>query len=199
VRPAVLVDEDAVVPLLYASGASIYPRFAGSREAALDILAAAFGRPGTTASAEVVRVAEIDGRVAGALAGFPVSEGSARARRFLRVALGRVSPRRWPRVWRIFRGLRPSPPAGAFYVDSLATDPPLRRRGVGRALLQSAATAAGARGCTHLALETELDNAPARALYRSVGFEETEVLRPGVPELAEAYVCLVRPLAAGRR
>jgi hypothetical protein len=56
-------DEREVVPLLFASGAEIYPRFAGSPEAALAVLAAAFRRPGNTASAEVVWVAEVDGRL----------------------------------------------------------------------------------------------------------------------------------------
>ncbi|MDQ4072131.1 MAG: hypothetical protein M3088_04545, partial [Actinomycetota bacterium] len=58
--------------LLLASGGEVYPRLAGSEEAARSILTAAYRRPGNTASAEVVKIAELDGRVAGALAAFPV-------------------------------------------------------------------------------------------------------------------------------
>src|SRR5918998_2866297 len=57
-------DEREVVPLLFASGAEIYPRFAGSPEAALAVLAAAFRRPGTR-RAPVAWVAGVDGRLAG--------------------------------------------------------------------------------------------------------------------------------------
>jgi hypothetical protein len=51
------------VALLFASGAEVYPRFAGSRPAGLAVLATAFQRAGNTASAEVVWVAEVDGRL----------------------------------------------------------------------------------------------------------------------------------------
>jgi ribosomal protein S18 acetylase RimI-like enzyme len=193
-RPASKTDEREAVALLLESGRAVYPRLAGSREAARRILSAAFRRRGTTASCEVVTVAELEGRLAGAMAAFPVAEGERRARRFLVVTLGRLPPWRWPRAWRTFSALRPEPPARAYYVDSLATHPDLRRRGVGRALLAAATDAARERACSHLALETELGNEAARALYRSAGFEEVGVLRPAGPDLGEAYVCLVRPL-----
>jgi hypothetical protein len=51
------------VALLFASGAEVYPRFAGSRPAGLAVLATAFQRACNTASAEVVWVAEVDGRL----------------------------------------------------------------------------------------------------------------------------------------
>jgi ribosomal protein S18 acetylase RimI-like enzyme len=193
-RPALAEDEGEAVPLLYESGGVVYPRFAGSRRAALSILAAAYRRPGTTASAEVVTLAEVDGRVAGALVAFPVTEGAPRARRYLRVALARLPPWQWRRALHVFRALRPAPPSTALYVDSLATAAGFRRAGVARALLEHAATEAGARGSTHLALETEIENSAARALYRAAGFRETEVLPPVEPGLGQGYVCLLREL-----
>jgi GNAT superfamily N-acetyltransferase len=134
-RPARAEDEDEAVPLLYESGGLVYPRFAGSRRAALAILAACYRRAGTTASAEVVTVAEVEGRVVGVLVAFPVAEGAARARRYLRTALGRIPPWRWPRALRMFRAIRPAPPLKALYVDSLATAAGFRRTGVATALL----------------------------------------------------------------
>ena len=47
-----------------------------------------------------------------------------------------------------------------------------RRRGVGRALLDAAATFARDNGAAGLMLETMRDNAPARALYRAAGWHE---------------------------
>lgn len=61
---------------------------------------------------------------------------------------------------------------------ALATDPAARRRGAARALLddlRSRATRAGGRRIT---LEVRSGNAPARALYASLGFRPFH-LRPG--------------------
>lgn len=194
IRPARPDDEQDAVALLVASGGQVYPRFAGSAEAARSILTAAYRWPGNTASAEVVTVAELDGRVAGALAGFPVGEGARRARRYLLISLVRLAPWRWPRALRLFHSLRPAPPPHALYVDSLATAPDFRRRGVARALIEHAVADARERGCTHVALETELENSAARALYRSAGFRETDTFPPLEPGLGEGYVCLVSDL-----
>ena len=55
-------------------------------------------------------------------------------------------------------------------VLTLAVRPAARRAGVGRALLEAAATAAAAAGVAVLHLEVADDNAPARALYAAAGF-----------------------------
>lgn len=47
-----------------------------------------------------------------------------------------------------------------------------RRNGIGTLLLDAAAAAARAAGATRLVLETGRDNAAARALYRSAGWDE---------------------------
>ncbi|CAA9503610.1 MAG: hypothetical protein AVDCRST_MAG45-1460 [uncultured Solirubrobacterales bacterium] len=194
VRPARPDDEDAVVALLLESGGVVYPRFAGSAEAALRILRGGFRRAGNTASAEIVTVAEVDGQVAGVVAAFPVGEGAARARRYLRLSLARLPPWRWVQALRIFGTLRPTPPPHAFYVDAVATSADHRRRGVASALLGAATNQARERGCTHLALETEIENAAARTLYHGDGFEEAGTLPPVAEGLGEGYVCLVKAL-----
>jgi ribosomal protein S18 acetylase RimI-like enzyme len=57
--------------------------------------------------------------------------------------------------------------AGVF---CMATDPAARRRGVARALLRSLARWSREQGTRCVYLHVECDNAPARALYASMGF-----------------------------
>lgn len=54
---------------------------------------------------------------------------------------------------------------------TLAVRPAARRRGIAARLTAQAAAAAQARGATRLFLEVAEDNAAARALYASLGFE----------------------------
>jgi ribosomal-protein-alanine N-acetyltransferase len=55
-------------------------------------------------------------------------------------------------------------------VITLAVAPAARRRGLGRALVETAAAAVAAGGAEALFLEVAADNAPALALYESTGF-----------------------------
>lgn len=57
-------------------------------------------------------------------------------------------------------------------IHDLAVLPEYRGRGVGRALLQAAEDRARLAGCCKLTLEVQDDNARARGLYRSFGFED---------------------------
>jgi ribosomal protein S18 acetylase RimI-like enzyme len=175
VRPVRAADFPVAARLLHHSAADMYDRFSGGRERALRLLERSLAHPGTASSAEVVWVAEFDGRVAGAMAAFPVHEALARSRAFLRLALRSLPPWRWPAALSLYwTGGRaaPAPPASAFYIDALATDPELRRRGVARALLREAESEARRRGLPALALDTTLQNQAARALYAGAGFEE---------------------------
>ncbi len=61
--------------------------------------------------------------------------------------------------------------AGEAEVLTLAVDPAARRLGAGRALVEAAAGAALAAGAQMLWLEVAEDNAAARALYESAGFQ----------------------------
>ena len=167
--------------LLYESAGGLYDRFVGGRDRALRVLRRAFAAAGTNASSDIVSVGELDGRVAGALAAFPAEETRARAKAFLRVTLRATPPWRWPGGMRIYyAGARaaPSPPMGALYVDALAVYQEHRRRGVARALLEEAERRARDLRLGSVALDTSLDNKPARSLYVSAGFEEV-AYRPG--------------------
>ena len=66
---------------------------------------------------------------------------------------------------------------GAGDITTTAVMPAARRRGVGRALFQALFAALAHAGCASLFLEVRASNAPARALYHSLGFEEISVRR----------------------
>jgi ribosomal protein S18 acetylase RimI-like enzyme len=57
------------------------------------------------------------------------------------------------------------------HIAQLAVDPTYRRRGLARALVEEASRRAGAAGCWRVPLLVAEDNAPARDLYASLGFE----------------------------
>ncbi len=62
-------------------------------------------------------------------------------------------------------------------VHDLAVLPGYRRNGIARALLQAAEDHARREGCCRLTLEVLGSNAPARALYRHFGFDDTVISR----------------------
>ena len=176
VRPFRSEDARAAAVLLYESAGGLYDRYAGSPRLARRALARALEHDDTTASPDVVWVAELDGRVAGAMAAMPVDWWAMRSRGFLSVTLRAIPPWRWPAALWLYRtGSRAAPalPANSLYVDSLATATHARRRGVARALLAEADRQAGSRGLPRVALDTFADNHAARALYRGAGYRET--------------------------
>ena len=173
----------------------MYDRFSGGHERALRLLERAFETPGNLASAECVWVADVGGELAGAMAAFPVDEAHERSRAFLRLTLRTTPAWRWPRTLRLYRAggrASPSPPAAALYVDALATDDRMRRRGAARALLAAAEREARASGLPCVALDTTIPNEVARAMYAHEGFDEV-AYRPeshGLP----GFVALVKRL-----
>jgi ribosomal protein S18 acetylase RimI-like enzyme len=62
-------------------------------------------------------------------------------------------------------------------IRGFVVDPGIRRRGIGRALVEAAAWEATARGARRLTLRVLAPNSEARALYASCGFEEEGVRR----------------------
>jgi GNAT superfamily N-acetyltransferase len=196
IRPATEHDATAVAPLIYVSAGGMYDRLAGGPERAPRVIERAFGRPGTNASAEVVTVAEgAEGAVVGAMSAFPAEESGRRAWAFQKLTLGGIPPWRWPgSLWLYWIGTRaaPQPPQECLYIDALATTESARRRGAARALLAEAERRARELSLGELALDTSLDNKPARALYLSEGFEEV-AYKPagrGLP----GFVALVKEL-----
>jgi ribosomal protein S18 acetylase RimI-like enzyme len=178
VRPA--RREDPCVPLLFESARPYYTAYAGSAKRALALLHRIYGEPGHAASFECCRVATAGDELVGVVAGFPVREGDRLARRFVALTLPRLPPWRWPGTLRHLRaagGVSPNPPLDSYYVDALAVAPDWRRRGVARRLLDEAAAEAARAGLRSVALDTGLQNAPARALYEAYGFGQREIRR----------------------
>lgn len=60
------------------------------------------------------------------------------------------------------------------YLAELYVVPELRRRGIGRALLEAAIAHARARGADHMDLGTSEDDVAARGLYEALGFTNRE-------------------------
>jgi ribosomal protein S18 acetylase RimI-like enzyme len=90
-----------------------------------------------------------------------------------RLTLAHLPPWRLPALFRHLRAtaaVAPRPPREMLYVDALATDPAHRRRGVARALLAEADRLAAETGLGGVALDTGIENRPARALYERSGF-----------------------------
>ncbi len=175
VRPYEPGDAAAVAPILYESSGGLYDRYAGSRALAERAICRALAKEGTSASRDVVYVADLDGQVAGAMAAMPYPEWTPRAQAFLWVTLRSIPPWRWPRTIAIYRAsgrVAPEPPRSCLYVDSLATAARFRRRGVARALLDAADELARTLGLRYVALDTWIDNRGARSLYAGAGFQE---------------------------
>jgi ribosomal protein S18 acetylase RimI-like enzyme len=187
VRPA--TPADPADALLYLSAKPYYDAYAGSEERARALLAAVYGRRGHAASFEVCAIADLEGRLAGVIATFPVSEADERARRFVALTAPRVPPWRWPALLRHLRAatlVSPHPPADSLYVDALAVEPAFRRRGVARGLLAWAEESAAAADLGGVALDTGLHNAAARALYEGAGYRQREVRRAPSEAIARA-------------
>ena len=62
--------------------------------------------------------------------------------------------------------------AGDAELITVAVVPEARRKGIGAALVEAAGAFARARGAATIHLEVAEDNAPARALYARLGYEE---------------------------
>src|SRR4051794_4703197 len=178
VRPA--LPQDPCVPLLFESAKPYYTAYAGTEQRALRLLQRVFARPGHAASYEFCRVALIDDRIAGVVAGFPVKQADRLSQRFVSMTLRRLPPWRLPGTFKHLRAagdVSPHPPLDAYYVDALAVEADFRRRGIAKTLLTIAEREAAREGCARIALDTGLQNLGARALYDAYGFREREIRR----------------------
>src|SRR5215210_1740521 len=165
VRKARQEDVAAVVQLLFESAPDMYERFSGNRRRALATLERAFGDLRNVASHEVVWVAELDGRIAAAMSAFPVAEAAERSNEYLKLTLRGTPFWRWPSTLRLYSAggrASPKPRDDSLYIDALATDPELRRRGAASALLEQADAEARARSLPAVTLDTTIDNEASR-------------------------------------
>lgn len=84
--------------------------------------------------------------------------------------------------------------AGEAHVHTIAVAPQERGRGLGQRLLQVCLGLASARGARRCYLDVRRGNAPARALYRRLGFRETGVRAGYYTEPPEDALLLEAPL-----
>ena len=71
--------------------------------------------------------------------------------------------------------LRPDKPPELF-IDNAGVAPAFQRRGIARRLLTEVIAWGRDRGCVEVWVGTELDNAPALALYRSLGLKPQQMV-----------------------
>lgn len=77
---------------------------------------------------------------------------------------------------------------------SVAVAPEYRGRGAGRALMSAVLARAAERGASRCFLEVRSSNAPARALYTSLGFTEVRTIRSYYRQPTEDAVVMSRAL-----
>lgn len=91
-------------------------------------------------------------------------------------------------------GIRPF--AGEMEVYNIAVAEPFRRLGIGKKILTLAMEAASRCGAEQAILEVRVSNAPAIALYRSLGFTQVGVRAGYYYDTGEDALVLSRPLSA---
>ena len=79
-------------------------------------------------------------------------------------------------------------------IANFAVSPDLRRRGIGREMMERVLWEAGERGCRNLILSVRESNRPAIELYTSCGFEEAYRKRNYYRQPAEDAVIMVKKL-----
>jgi ribosomal protein S18 acetylase RimI-like enzyme len=125
-------------------------------------------------------VAELDGRMAGALVGYRIGD----------------APEPLDELPAMFRPLQEleNRALGTYYVNVLATYPEFRRRGVATRLLEEAGRqGAGARGSSLIVAD---GNAAARRLYLGFGFREVAeapIVKEGWRNGSTAWVLMLSP------
>jgi GNAT superfamily N-acetyltransferase len=191
VRPGRPTDV-AAAGLVFDAAADAYSRLAGSAERGRRIVAAMWARPGHSASFEHALVAEIDGRVAGVLIGFPVRDRYALHRRLL---LASVRHLRLTRLPLLLAGLprivlaSPRPPRDAWYIGTIAVARRARRRGVASTLGYWAEVHAHERGFPLIVAHTGTRHAVARRALEEYG----ATLRKARPKGYALYAKVVAP------
>lgn len=141
-------------------------------------LAKFFALPANRFSHQFTVFAQADGKVAGILMLFN--------RRQMRRSMA-VTGAHMFRVYRIAEILKflklmlpyrdeEDIPADELYIGHLAVDEQFRRQGFGLRLLEYAEREAAAQGKRSLSLLTEIENAPAQALYTKFGFNITDTI-----------------------
>lgn len=192
VRPA--RPDDPAAGLVFDAASSAYSAIAGSADRAREALSILWSERGHSASFEHALVAEVEGRLAGVLIGFPEQDRYPLHRSLLLRGLRYVPLRRWPRVALALVHLvlaTPRPPREAYYVATITVAWHARRRGVASTLGFYAELAAAAHGFELIVAHTGSSHLPARSALERYG------LRP-VSEHRRGYVLYSKRIGSYR-
>jgi ribosomal protein S18 acetylase RimI-like enzyme len=128
-------------------------------------------------------IAEVDGTRAAALCGFEmrdVWEIAGQAMANVQRDLGwteQEGTASFQRVAPVWTACMPADIGADFVIESVATLPEYRRRGLVQALIDAALRSAGERGCNLVQITTYLENDTARLAYEKSGFRVQDVKR----------------------
>ena len=174
VRPA--RPDDHAAALVFEAAPQAYTSVAGSELRARTAIDRLWRMPGHSASYEHALVAEVGGRLAGVLIGFPASDRYRLHLALLRKGFRYATARRWPLIPAALLQLiaaTPSPPRRAYYVGTIAVARHARRRGVASTLGYHAELLAQRRGFPVIAAHTGSRHRPARLALERYGLRAT--------------------------
>ena len=120
------------------------------------------GREDTLYSYSRTRIAEVDGKPAGALLSYPGE--------LYKTLRDRTFREFWPAFFTEFNTDETETDPGEYYLDSLAVHPEYRRMGIGRALLEDGIKIGLSQGFTQIALVADAGMPHLINLYASIGF-----------------------------
>jgi hypothetical protein len=158
--------------LVFDAAPQAYAAVAGSEQRARAAIEELWRMPGHSASFEHAIVAELDGRLAGVLIGFPARDRYRLHFSLLRKGLRYVAPRRWPLLIAALPQLiaaTPRPPRRAYYVGTIAIARHARRLNVASTLGYHAESLAQQRGFPAIVAHTGSCHGPARRALERYG------------------------------
>lgn len=174
IRRARPEDSLAAADLIITTGENIFGYlFFRDRARTLDLVRHLFEMEGNELSHTHAYLAEIDGRISGIIS-FLTRREMRKTNRAMAGAIvaqmGLLSAlMRLPRYIH-FDQLTEAVDGSGYYIEHLATTKAFRRRGVATHLLSFCEAHARERGLGRLALDVDVDNAPAMRLYERFGF-----------------------------
>jgi GNAT superfamily N-acetyltransferase len=164
--------DDHVADLVFEAAPQAYTAVAGSESRARAAIEQLWRMPGHSASFEHALVAELDGRLAGVMIGFPASNRYRLHLALLRKGFRFVSARRRPLLLAALPHLiaaTPRPPRRAYYVGTIAVARHARRRDVASTLGHHAELLAQQRGFPVVVAHTGSRHGPARRALERYG------------------------------